>query len=158
MLNLIGGVCMKSDFVDLLADFVRQAEPDLNFRLETQSEELEKLPCIEPTIGKWVDAHDVDYMLAAFALDDEDFAADFPGLAHISQHDRARIIEAFQIHFERCLHCSRKRSYDSEFNSRVDHVLQKKRMELLHFLDQAMAGESDGDEDHFLSVEIAANK
>ena len=146
---------MKSEFIDLLTDFVRQAEPDLDRRLEVHTSELNKFPCTEPIIGKWVDAHDVDFLLAAFALDDEDFAADFPALGHLKQPHRKRIIDAFNDHFQRCVHCSRKQSYDSEFNSRVDHVLQKKRKELLQCLEQEVTNEGADEEDERLSVEIA---
>lgn len=146
---------MKSEFINLLTDFIRQAEPDLDSRLEVHTSEVNKIPCTEPIIGKWIDAHDVDFLLAAFALDDDDFAADFPALAHLTQPDRKRIIDAFNNHFEGCVHCSRKASYDSEFNSRVDHVLQKKREELLECLDQEITDKGANKENEPLSVEIA---
>jgi len=138
---------MESDFTDLLDIFVRQAEPDLNARLEAQAESLTGLKCSEPVLGKWVDEHDVEYMLAAFALDDDDFVAIFPSMSNITEHDRNRIIEAFENHFEDCLHCSRKRSYDLEYNSRVERVFQQKRAELLHHLSQS-APEPKPEEEH----------
>lgn len=138
---------MESDFTDLLDIFVRQAEPDLDSRLEEQSESVAGLKCTEPILGKWVDEHDVEYMLAAFALDDDDFVATFPSMANITEHDRHRIIEAFENHFEDCPHCSRKRSYDLEYNSRVERVFQQKRAELLHHLSQS-APEPSSEENH----------
>jgi hypothetical protein len=150
---------MKSEFVDLLAAFVREAEPDLTFRLETQAEELDNLPCTEPAIGKWVDAHDVEFMLAAFALDDDDFAAEFPGIAKLSQQDRQRIIKAFEDHFQQCAHCGRKQSYDHEFNSRVDAVVQNNRTNLLEYLhQQTPEGSAAEEEDHDLTLHTALNK
>lgn len=138
---------MESDFTDLLDIFVRQAEPDLNSRLEAQAESLTGLKCTEPVLGKWVDEHDVEYMLAAFALDDDDFVATFPSMANITEDDRNRIIEAFEKHFEYCPHCSRKRNYDLEYNSRVERVFQQKRAELLHHLSESPA-ETESEEEH----------
>ncbi len=147
---------MKHEFVDLLAAFVRKAEPDLTFRLETHAEELNSLPCTEPVIGKWVDAHDVEFMMAAFALDDDDFTAEFPGLADLPQQDRQQIIKAFDQHFQQCAHCGRKQSYDHEFNSRVDAVVQKNRTDLLDYLDQHAPETAGDDED--LTLPVAVNK
>lgn len=149
---------MKSEFVDLLAAFVRKEESDLTFRLETHAEELNNLPCTEPVIGKWVDAHDVEFMMAAFALDDDDFAAEFPGITNLSQPDRQRIIKAFEQHFQQCAHCGRKQNYDHEFNSRVDAVVQKNRTDLLEYLDQQAPESSAADQDHDITLNIAVNK
>ena len=78
---------MESEFTDLLAKLVRLAEPDLENRLEAQSEELSKFECIEPTLGKWVEEHDCEYLMAAFELDDEDFKENFPGMAEFNKQE-----------------------------------------------------------------------
>lgn len=147
---------MESDFTDLLADFVRQAESDLDSRLDAQADALKDLTCTEPTLGKWVDAHDVEYMLAAFALNDDDFVEHFPSMAKITANDRNRIIKAFENHFEHCPHCHRKRSYDLEFNSRIEFVTRQNRAQLLHHLKETEPAEPL-EEEHEVAAAGAAH-
>jgi hypothetical protein len=138
---------MESDFTKLLLDLVRQAEPDLDSRLESQSEALNELVCTHPTLGQWIAENDVQYLLAAFDLDDQDFAENFPGMAHIKEHDRKRIIETFETHLSNCLFCHRKRSYDLEFTSRIEAVCRQNKGQLLNQLQQEHA-EPVSEEDH----------
>src|SRR5437588_5393483 len=103
---------METDFSDIIVDQVRQAEPDLDARLEAQADALTERECINPTIGQWIDAYDLNYLSAAFALDDDDFAKNFPKMAHLTQPDRERIIKALAEHVEHCPRCCLKSSYD----------------------------------------------
>jgi hypothetical protein len=128
---------MESDFTDLLAKLIRQAEPDLDCRLESQAQALSELKCTEPALGKWIEAHDTEYMLAAFELEDQDFSENFPGMAHFTKHDRKRIFQAFRHHLEACPRCQRKRSYDLEFDERVESVFRDKKDQLIHQLEQS---------------------
>jgi len=136
---------MESDFTDLLAEFIRHAEPDLDRRLESQAEALTELKCTQPILGKWVDEHDTEYLLAAFALDDDDFAENFPRMAKYTQEDRKKIIDEFENHFNNCPRCHLKRGYDLEFNSRIEQVCRQNRAQLLHHLRQAE--DPGGDDD-----------
>jgi len=113
------------DFDDFIIDLVRAAEPDLDERLEKQDEELRALECTDPTLGKWITTYDVEYLLAAFNLNDEDFAENFPEMSHLNHHDRSQIIEAFENHFQHCAHCYLKRGYDMEMNGRIESVYRK---------------------------------
>src|ERR1051326_5392537 len=106
------------DFDNLIINLVRKAEPDLDARLDSQAEALNELECTNPVLGRWIDEYDVEYLLAAFDLDDDEFAANFPDMGHLNQHDRSQIIEAFNNHFDQCRHCFLKRSYDEEMNRR----------------------------------------
>lgn len=110
------------DFDGLIIDLVRKAEPDLDERLESQAEALKELVCTNPVLGRWIDEYDVDYLMAAFNLDDDEFASNFPAMAHLNQHDRSQIIEAFEKHFDQCPHCYLKRGYDLEMNARIERA------------------------------------
>jgi hypothetical protein len=140
---------VAADITDLIADFIRQAEPDLSSRLEYQAQALDDLKCTNPVLGRWVDAHDVQYLLAAFDLDDDEFASNFPGMAHLKEHDRQKIIQTFNDHFEQCSRCHLKRSYDLEFTSRIESVVRQQRV---NFSPQLQATDSDkpGEDDHIL--------
>ena len=113
------------DFDDFIIGLVRAAEPDLDERLEKQEEALRALECTDPTLGKWITTYDVEYLLAAFNLNDEDFAENFPEMSHLNHHDRSQIIEAFEDHFLHCSHCYLKRGYDLEMNARIESVYRK---------------------------------
>lgn len=145
---------MASDITDLIADFIRQAEPDLNTRLEYQAQALEDLKCTNAVLGKWVEAHDVQYLLAAFDLDDDEFASNFPGMAHLKEHDRQRIIETFETHFQHCSRCHLKRSYDLEFNSRIESVVRQQKGHLSPQL-RAAHPETSSEDVHPPQVNVA---
>lgn len=114
---------MEYDFSDILAQEVRQAEPDLDARLEAQAEALNELECSNIVIGRWIEEFGLGYLQAAFALEDKDFAESFPGLAHINQDDRKKVIETFNRHVDTCIHCSRRTSYDTELDSRINRAI-----------------------------------
>jgi len=116
---------MASDFSDIIVDLVHEAEPGLDERLEVQAEELRNLKCTNPLFGKWIDAYDVEYLLAAFALNDSDFAEHFPKMRHISQQDRIEIVKAFEAHIHNCAHCHRKRGYDIEMDARIEDAFRE---------------------------------
>lgn len=139
---------MDSDFINVF-ELMQLKESDLATRLASQEEALDDLTCTEPRLGKWFEENTVSYVLAAFNLSDEDFAETFPVLKHISAEQRQNIIQAFVDHIEVCPRCFRKRSYDLEFEGRLESALQENREVLLAKLDQQEAGESF-DEDHVI--------
>lgn len=110
------------DFDNLIIDLVRKAEPDLDSRLESQAEALNELKCTNPVLGRWIDEYDVEYLMAAFDLDDDEFASNFPAMAHLNQNDRSQIMNAFEQHFDQCPHCYLKRGYDMEMNARIERA------------------------------------
>ena len=123
---------MESSFMDLIVNLVRQGEPDLDSRLESQSEALSDLECTNPALGRWIETYDIQYLLAAFALNDADFAEDFPKLAHLKQPEREKIIHAFEAHFDHCAHCHLKRGYDLELNSRIELACKQTKDHVTH--------------------------
>ena len=138
---------MESDFSDIIVSMLRQAEPDLDARLEYQAEALQEAACTEPLLGQWIETHHVQYLLSAFALSDSDFAENFPKMAHVNEHQRKRIINAFEDHFEHCRRCSLKRGYDLELDSRIERTLRKNREDLIHHLKPADP-KTSSDADH----------
>lgn len=108
------------DFDEFIVNLVRSDEPDLDRRLETQAEAVSALECTNPILGKWIDTYDVEYLLAAFNLNDDDFAENFPEMTHLNRQDRSQIIEAFEDHFVHCSRCHLKRGYDLEMNARIE--------------------------------------
>jgi hypothetical protein len=125
---------MESDFSDIIVKLLRQAEPELDVRLEYQAEALNEEKCTNPLLGRWIDTNHVEYLLAAFSLNDSDFAQYFPEMASVTEHHRKRIIRAFEDHFELCRHCSFKRGYDAELDGRILRLCRDNRDHLIHKL------------------------
>jgi hypothetical protein len=137
---------VEPEITDVIADLVRQANPELDARLESQAEALREHKCTEPLIGKWVDANDVKYLLSTFDLPDEDFAERFPKMANIKLEDRRRVAAAIESHFEQCTHCSLKRGYDLELDAQIKRACRENNALLLELLGEeeaVPAGEGD---------------
>jgi hypothetical protein len=130
---------MDSDFINVF-ELMQRKESDLPTRLASQEEALGELTCTERRLGKWFEENTVSYVLAAFNLNDKDFAEVFPPLKHISAAQRQNIIQAFEEHLDRCPRCFRKRSFDLEFEGRLESALHENREVLLAKLDQPGAG------------------
>jgi len=122
------------DFDKLIIDLVRKEEPDLDARLENQAEALNDRECTNPVLGRWIDEYDVEYLMAAFNLDDDEFSSNFPTMGHLNQHDRSQIIEAFESHFDQCPHCYLKRGYDLEMNARIERAYTRNNAEVMEQL------------------------
>ncbi len=139
---------MKSDLTDKIADFVFMTTPDLASRLEYQAEALREAKCTNPVVGRWIDENDVKYLLSAFALEEKDFAAKFPTLAHITAQERQQAITTIEDHLEKCPHCSLKRGYDLELDAKIKQECQKNRDVLLQLLKEEEEADSSDDDDH----------
>ena len=124
------------DFDDFIVDLVRKAEPDIDARLESQAEALKELECTDPVLGRWIDEYDVEYLIAAFNLDDDEFSSTFPAMANLNQHDRSQIIEALENHFDQCPHCFLKRGYDTEMNARIERAYRDNNAAVVQQLSQ----------------------
>ena len=151
---------MEYDITKVIADFVLQATPDLTSRLEYQAEALREVNCIDPTLGQWIDANDVEYLLSAFDLADDDFAERYPEMAHITEEERQRLIAALEAHFEQCPHCSLKRGYDLEMDARIEQTFQQNNKLLLQILeeDEADLSEDGAYKNVELGARLLANK
>jgi hypothetical protein len=124
------------DFDDFIVDLVRKAEPDIDTRLESQAEALKELECTDPVLGRWIDEYDVEYLIAAFNLDDDEFSSTFPAMGTLNQHDRSQIIKALENHFDQCPHCFLKRGYDTEMNARIERAYRDNNAAVVQQLSQ----------------------
>jgi len=144
---------MEYDFNDNTVNKIRKSDPELTSRLEAQVEAVDELRCTNPAVGKWIDAYDVQYLFAAFALDDEDFAENFPKMAELTQHDRKRILKTFETHLDNCSHCHLKRGFDLEIDSRIERVFRENKDNLTHELNPE-ASETESEADHLKLEEL----
>lgn len=146
---------MKPDITDVITDLVRQAAPDLAARLEYQAEALrEGKPCEKPALGRWIDENEVKYLISTFALEDKDFAARFPTMAHLTGHERKQFVAAIEAHLESCPHCSLKRAYDMELDARIKRTCRDNRDALLQLLKEAKE-ETEEEEAQIIKLEPA---
>jgi hypothetical protein len=141
-----GGVVMKSNIEDVIADLVFQTTPDLTSRLDSQAEALREIKCTSPALGRLVDANDVNYLLSVLNLRDEDFAEMYPAKAHIGATERRQILSALEIHFQQCEHCSLKRGYDLEMNARIEQAFRRNSKHLLQALKEDETNPSEESE------------
>lgn len=144
---------MDYDFDDIIVNKIRKSDPDLSARLEAQVEAVDELKCTNPAVGKWIDAYDVQYLFAAFALDDDDFAENFPKMRELTQHDRKRILKTFETHINSCSHCHLKRGFDLELDSRIERAFRENKDNLVHQLNPE-ASETEGEADHLKPEEL----
>jgi hypothetical protein len=147
---------MKPEITDVIADLVFQTNPELASRLEYQAEALREVECINPVIGRWIDANDVKYLLSTFDLKDGDFAARFPSIANVTQQDRQRVVAAIERHFDQCQHCSLKRGYDLELDAQIKLACQQNNSLLLQLLEEDGETLSEEDERGRAKLERAA--
>lgn len=143
---------MKTDITNVIADLVLQSEPDLAARLEAQAEALREIECTNPVLGRWIDAHDVKYLLSTFTLDDDDFGRRFPAMAHLTRQERQRVAAALETHCDQCPHCSLKRGYDLELDARIKQAGQQNSTALLQLLEEDEADQSEEDEHQDLEL------
>lgn len=137
---------MTNDITYSIAALVRQNFSDLDLRLEAQTEALKETNCTIPAIGRWIDAHDVKYLISALSLGESDFAERFPALAHVHEPERLKIVETIESHFERCPHCSLKRGYDLELDLRIKKTCLDNKSFLLELMGDSESVKQD-DED-----------
>lgn len=149
---------MKSDIADIIAELVRQNNPDVDSRIAYQAEALSEIKCTRPLIGRWIDSCDVEYLLSALDLADEDFASRFPASASVKAPERRRMAAAIESHLCECQHCALKRGYELELDGRIEQECIQNRDLLLQILkderaDAAEAGERpDGKAEPLLSA------
>jgi hypothetical protein len=127
---------MANDISDAIADLVLKSAPDLRSGLASQTQALAEVECSHPLIGRWLDANDLDYLLAVFELNDKDFSERFPTAIPTSSAERKELIKTFQRHVIDCRHCRLKHQYDRELDEQIDRTLQENREALLAMLKQ----------------------
>jgi hypothetical protein len=125
---------MKVTVNNALANLIRQADPEVEFRLEAQANALKESRCIDYRIGQWL-VDDVDYLTAVLDLDDFNFAKRFPSIAHYGEEKRQRTKAEIEHHLEFCQQCALRYGYALELDARIMRVCRENE-DLLILLDE----------------------
>jgi hypothetical protein len=126
---------MKLTVNSALANLIRQADPEVEFRLEAQADALRESRCIDFRIGQWL-VDGVDYLMAVFDLDDCNFAKRFPSIAHYGEQKRHETKAELQHHLEYCQHCSLRYGYALELDARIMRVCRENKDDILRLFDE----------------------
>lgn len=126
---------MEYDIRDTIANFVHEADPTFEQQMEEQAQELRAISCIDPFYGRWVKAG-VDFLFSALDLEDRDFAARIPGLAHLSKIDRQRFLHRMEDHLRDCCHCALEYEIEKNLNVRIENAFQENSHTLLRLLQE----------------------
>ena len=126
---------MKLTVNSALANLIRQADPEVEFRLEAQANTLRESRCIDYRIGQWL-VDDVDYLLAVLDLDDFNFANRFPSIAHYGEEKRQQTKAEIHHHLEFCQQCALRYGYALELDARIMRVCRENKEELLRLFDE----------------------
>lgn len=131
------------DIGEIIADFVRKTYTDTDWRFEYQAEALLEKQCTNTVVGKVFELANVEYLLSAFDLDDEDFAEEFPAMS-LTSSERQLLLTTMKQHLESCSRCGLKQAYDLEFESRLKIACRQNSDALLQVLkDDEIAGDCE---------------
>lgn len=124
---------MKHDITGNIADFVIEANPDLVGEMEKQKQHLRQLECCNPFYGGWVEMG-IEYLFSVFELEDPDFAARLPAVAHLNKSSRRDFIKGMKRHLRDCEHCALKHQHELEVNARIEESCRENRQSLIEQL------------------------
>lgn len=122
------------DTSEMIEDFMRQTFPDLDSRVEGHDQVLDEMRCTNPIVGRWFENNVTNYLLAAFAMTDEDFAEEFPGISGLNRPQRQQILMTFESHLSTCQRCGLKRGFDHEFEARLTSACRQNSELILELL------------------------
>lgn len=126
---------MKLTVNSALANLIRQADPEVEFRLEAQANALRESRCIDYRVGRWL-VDGVDYLLAVLDLDDSNFAKRFPSIAHYGEEKRQQTKAEIHRHLEYCQQCALRYGYALELDARIMRICRENKEELLRLFDE----------------------
>ena len=121
---------------EMIEDFMRQTFPDFDSRLEGHEEVLAEMSCTNPTVGRWFENSVTEYLLAAFAMRDEDFAEEFPGVTGLDRQERQQVLATFESHLASCERCALKRGFEHEFEARLTSACRQNSGVILELLSE----------------------
>jgi len=124
---------MEYDIRDTIANFVREADANLEQRLEEQAQALREISCINPFYGSWVEMG-VEFLFSALELEDSDFAARLPTLSHLSKAARQHFLERMKEHLQTCRRCGLKYQIEADLNARIELACRDNSDSLLQIL------------------------
>ena len=114
------------NLLTLLSSLIVEKDEDAPFRLKEQRTKLSETKCTKPELGKWIDNCDFPFLIETLMLDQTIFVKEFPGI-EFPEEERKSFTRSLEAHCEDCVHCYLKRSYDLEWQSRVDRALAENR-------------------------------
>lgn len=133
---------MEYDITITIAHFVREADSDFQRQMEEQAQALGRISCIDPFYGCWVEMG-VEFLFAAFQLEERDFATRLPALAHLTKSARQRFLKRMQGHLHECRHCALKHRHELDLNARIEQACRENSDALLQQLKISDSLEAD---------------
>jgi hypothetical protein len=124
---------MEPSVENVLVELILNKQSNISTKLKEQADELDHIPCTDPSLGAWLD----DYELSIVEIldsPDEYFYSRFPELKEFDAERRKKLADEILEHSRTCAHCRRKVEFDSEFASIVDEVIDVNRDELKELL------------------------
>jgi hypothetical protein len=113
---------METNLLALLSTIIIEKDSDAPFRLNEQQSSLAEKECSKPELGKWIDRCDFSFLIETLMLDHAVFSHEFPGVEFPAE-ERKALAQALESHCDTCVHCHLKRSYDLEWQARVDRAI-----------------------------------
>lgn len=126
---------MEYDIRATTANFVHEADPNFEQQMEEQAQELRAISCLDPFYGRWVKAG-IEFLFSALDLEDRDFAAHVPALAHLTKIDRQQFLRRMEDHLRDCRHCALEYEIERNLNARIENAFQENSHTLLLLLQE----------------------
>lgn len=111
----------EDELYTALSTLIIEQDDDIPYRLTAQEDALKELKCTDESYGKFISQCDYPFLMETLELDDTIFSKEFPKV-RLTLEDRKTLTESLERHCESCSHCSLKRSYDFEWQSRINRA------------------------------------
>jgi hypothetical protein len=126
---MIYGDRIMDNLLTVLSTLIVEKDEDAGFRLKEQQTNLANTKCTKPDLGKWIDNCDFPFLIETLMLDHTIFVKEFAGI-EFPEEERKTFARSLEAHCEDCVHCHLKRSYDLEWQNRVNSALTENRTEI----------------------------
>jgi hypothetical protein len=117
---------METKFIALLSGLILDKYDDTPLRFVEQEKALKGLRCSNQRLGRWIEKWDFPFLIETLLLDDTVFSQEFPDI-QITAEERKELANALEEHSENCSRCHLKRSYDLEWQARVNKAFSENR-------------------------------
>jgi hypothetical protein len=116
----------ETDVIALLSRLILDKDDDTPVRLREQEDALKDLRCSDRRLGVWIEKWDFPFLIETLMLSDAVFSREFPDVRTTAEK-RKELAHALEAHCETCPRCHRKRSYDLEWQARVNRVFAENK-------------------------------
>lgn len=121
---------MESDIISTIAELMVSGNENLSDRLCREQEILNRIKCTNSKIGSWIDDFELPVLLEILDSPDSYFYKNFPNLKSLNYQKRQDLAEKIQNHAGVCEHCKLKIKYDTDWEIRVNAVIEQNRSNL----------------------------